>query len=71
MRGRCPERLAERERDWLRFEHNGVRRSGRRADEAEVLLVERLRCVEVARLQEMKSGPVAGMTLLLRFVSDF
>lgn len=34
--------VAECERDRLRLEDDGVRRSGLRADEAEVLLVERL-----------------------------
>ena len=41
--------VAECERDRLRLEDDGVRRSGLRADEAEVLLIERLRSVEVAR----------------------
>ncbi len=42
--------LAECERDRPGLEDDGVRRSGLRADETEVSLVERLRSVEVARL---------------------
>ncbi len=34
--------IAQCKRYWLRLEDHGVRRSGLRADEAEVLLVERL-----------------------------
>lgn len=41
--------VAQCERDRLRLGDDGVRRSGLRADEAEVLLVERLRGAEVAR----------------------
>lgn len=48
--------VAECERDRLRLEDDGVRRSGLRADEAEVLLVERLRSVEVARLERDEVG---------------
>ena len=50
---------------WLRLEDDGVRRSGLPADEAGRLLVERLRSVEVARLERDEVGPVAGMMLLL------
>ena len=57
--------VAERERDRLRLEDDGVRRSGLRADEAEVLLVERLRSAEVARLEGDEVGAGAGMKLLL------
>jgi len=52
--------VAECERDRLRLEDDGVRRSGRRADEAEVLLVERLRSVEVARLERDEIGAGSG-----------
>jgi DNA-binding MarR family transcriptional regulator len=52
--------VAECERDRLRLEDDGVRRSGLRADEAEVLLVERLRSVEVARLQRDEVGAGGG-----------
>jgi DNA-binding MarR family transcriptional regulator len=47
--------VTERERDRLRLEDDGVRRPGR-ADEAEVLLVERLRSGEVARLKRDEIG---------------
>jgi len=52
--------VAECERDRLRLEDDGVRRSGLRADKAEVLLVERLRSVEVARLQGDEVGAGGG-----------
>jgi hypothetical protein len=52
--------VAERERDRLRLEDDGVRRSGRRTDETEVLLVERLRSVQVARLQRDEVGAGDG-----------
>ena len=52
--------VAECERDRLRLEDDGVRRSGLRADEAEVLLVERLRSVEVARLERDEVGAGGG-----------
>src|SRR6185437_6482767 len=52
--------VAERERDRLRLEDDGVRGPGLRADEAEVLLVERLRRVEVARLQRDEVGAGDG-----------
>ena len=52
--------VAQCERDRLRLEDDGVRRSGLRADEAEVLLVERLRSVEVARLQRDEVGTGGG-----------
>src|SRR5690348_1489618 len=52
--------VAECERDRLRFEDDGVRRSGLRPDEAEVLLVERPRSVEVARLERDEVGAGGG-----------
>jgi len=52
--------VAERERDRLRLEDDGVRRSGLRADEAEVLLVERPRGVQVARLERDEVGAGSG-----------
>lgn len=52
--------VADCERDRLRLEDDGVRRSGLRADEAEVLLVERLRGVEVAHLQRDEVGAGGG-----------
>jgi len=48
--------VAQRERDRRGFEDDGVRRAGRRADEAEVGLVERLRRGEVARLEGDEVG---------------
>jgi len=52
--------VAECERDRLRLEDDGVGRPGRRADEAEVLLVERLRSGEVARLEGDEVGAGGG-----------
>lgn len=52
--------VAERERDRLRLEDDGVRRPCLRADKAEVLLIERLRCVEVARLERDEVGAGGG-----------
>ena len=52
--------VAECERDRLRFEDDGVRTSGLGADEAEVLLVEGLRGVKVARLEGDEVGAGGG-----------
>ena len=57
--------VAECERDRLRLEDDGVRRPGLRADEAEVLLVERLRSAEVARLERDEVGAGDGHEMLL------
>jgi DNA-binding MarR family transcriptional regulator len=52
--------VAQSESDRLCLEDDGVRRSGLRADEAEVLLVERLRSVEVTRLERDEVGAGGG-----------
>ena len=63
--------VAECERDRLRLEDNGVRRPGLQADEAEVLLVERLRGVEVARLERDEVGAGGGNDNSPLYVSAF
>jgi hypothetical protein len=63
--------VAQCERDRLRLEDDGVRRSGRRADEAQVLLVERLGGVEVAHLEREEVGAGGGRGELLLIVSAF
>ena len=52
--------VAECERDRLRLEDDRVWRTGPSSDEAEVLLVERLRSVEVARLERDEVGAGGG-----------
>jgi hypothetical protein len=63
--------VADSECDRLRLEDDGVRRSGLRVDEAEVLLVERLRSVAVARLErdEVGTGNGHGNTPSFSFIS--
>lgn len=63
--------VAQRERDRLRLEDDSVRRSGLRADQAEVPLVKRPRSVEIARLarDEVRAG--SGHDVLLLGVSAF
>jgi glyoxylase I family protein len=63
--------VAERERDRRRLEDDGVRRAGLRADQAEVLLVERLGCGEVGRLEVDEVGAGDGHVVLLHGVSVF
>ena len=63
--------VAKGERDRLGLEDDGVRRAGRRANEAEVLLVERLRCVEVADLQGEEVGAGGGHGCSFIVVSVF
>ena len=62
--------VSQRERDRRRLEDDGMRRARLRADEAEVLLVERLRRSRSRAWREMKSGPVTGM-MSPSFVSVF
>jgi DNA-binding MarR family transcriptional regulator len=52
--------VSQGERDWCRLEDDGVRRACLRADEAEVLLIERLRSVEVANLEGDEVGAGGG-----------
>ena len=52
--------VAQGERDRRGLEDDGVRRTRRRADEAEVLLVERLRRGEVAGLERDEVGAGDG-----------
>lgn len=53
--------VAQREGDGLRLEDDGVWRTGPRADETEVVLVERLRGGEVARLERDEVGAGDGL----------